>query len=83
MRSVDWYESCSSIEAKYHLTSRESEVFRLLSIGRNVNRISERLSISTSTVKSHTYRIYNKLGIHSQQDLIDLVEFLGSRSTLG
>ena len=30
--------------------------------------------ISPSTVKSHTYRIYRKLGVHSRQELIDEVE---------
>ncbi|MBQ3106853.1 MAG: hypothetical protein IJC51_05245, partial [Eggerthellaceae bacterium] len=28
----------------------------------------------STTVKSHAYRIYQKLDVHSQQDLIDLVE---------
>lgn len=30
--------------------------------------------LSEETVKSHVYGMYRKLGIHSQQELLDLVE---------
>lgn len=30
--------------------------------------------IAERTVKTHTYHIYQKMGIHSQQELIDIVE---------
>lgn len=30
--------------------------------------------LSTPTVKSHIYNIYQKMGVHSHQELIDLVE---------
>lgn len=46
----------------------------MLSQGRTAERIAEELYVSKSTSRSHIYRIYQKTNIHSQQDLIDLVE---------
>ena len=34
--------------------------------------MAERLCVSVPTAKSHIYRIYKKLGIHSQKELIVL-----------
>ena len=56
------------------LTPRESETLALLARGRNRKFISEELVVSEETIKSHVYSIYRKLGIHSQQELLDLVE---------
>ena len=36
--------------------------------------IGERLFISTDTVRSHSKKLYKKLGIHKKQELIALVE---------
>ncbi|MCR2037719.1 LuxR C-terminal-related transcriptional regulator [Adlercreutzia caecimuris] len=43
--------------------------------------IRERLVISLNTARFHTKNIYAKLGVHSQQELIDVVEASGSAST--
>lgn len=56
------------------LSKREGEVLRLLAKGYNTKRIEEELFISGNTVKSHLYRIYAKLGVHTQQDVIRLIE---------
>ena len=56
------------------LSPREREVLELLARGRNTRYIQDALVISGSTVKSHTYRIYRKLGVHNRQDLINEVE---------
>ncbi|MEG0322995.1 MAG: helix-turn-helix transcriptional regulator [Raoultibacter sp.] len=57
-----------------NLTPRESEILALAARGRNRKFISEELTVSEETIKSHVYSIYRKLGIHSQQELLDLVE---------
>ena len=36
--------------------------------------IRDMLVLSRNTVKTHVQNIYAKLGVHSQQELIDLVE---------
>ena len=35
---------------------------------------SDELTLTRNTVKTYIKRIYGKLGVHSQQELIDLVE---------
>lgn len=56
------------------LTPREFDTLELLARGRNRKFISEELVVSEETIKSHVYSIYRKLGIHSQQELLDLIE---------
>lgn len=56
------------------LTDREREVFDLLARGRNAHYLQEQLGISRNTAKTHIAHIYTKLGVHSQQELIDLLE---------
>ncbi|WP_286143044.1 response regulator transcription factor [Adlercreutzia caecimuris] len=72
---------CDAVAAAFGLTPRESEVFALLAQGRTVGVIREKLVISLNTARFHTKNIYAKLGVHSQQELIDVVEASGSAST--
>ena len=55
------------------LTPREIEVFRLLSLGRDISTIENDLCISRNTAKMHIRHVYQKLEVHSKQELIDLV----------
>lgn len=72
-----------AISKEYKLTERQSEVFGYLARGRNISFIKEKLTLSTPTVKSHTYNIYQKLGVHTHQELIDLVENRFKQRTAG
>ena len=47
---------------------------RMLVRGRNAQYIAEKFFISISTAKAHIHNIYRKLDVHSQQELINLVE---------
>jgi DNA-binding CsgD family transcriptional regulator len=67
-------EQCSKVSAGFNLTKREAEVLSLLAHGRNVPYIENLLIISHNTVRTHIKHIYIKLGLHSQQELIDMVE---------
>jgi len=69
-----WRRRCIRAAEQYALSPRESEVFLLLAKGRNAAYIERTLVISGHTAKTHIYRIYKKLGIGTQQELIDLVE---------
>lgn len=74
-------DRCDAIAKRYQLSAREAEVFVCLAKGRNVEYIQQKLFISSNTVKTHIYHIYKKIGINSQQRLIDLVDGAGgSRS---
>lgn len=48
------------------LSSRETEVLRLVADGATNNDIATRLHISDATVKSHLVHIYTKLGVSSR-----------------
>lgn len=52
------------------LTPREREVMSLILLGLDNREISERLYISLSTVKSHIWSIYKKLGVEKRSQLI-------------
>lgn len=67
-------QSCLILAEKWGLTKRESEIVALMVKGRDKQSIAEKLYISDGTVKVHTRNIYQKMGIHSKQELIDLVE---------
>ena len=62
------------LAACYGLTSRESEILAELGRGRNAAYIAERLTISPQTAKMHQKNIYAKMNLHSQQDLIKLID---------
>lgn len=62
------------IAKRYGLTQREFDVFLLLSKGRSNKLIEERLFISSHTVDSHVTHIYRKCGVHSRQEIMDLIE---------
>ncbi len=69
-----WEESCQDIARECKLSPRQTEIFMYLAKGRNASYIEEKLVVSYHTVKAHIYRIYQKLDVHSQQDLINVVE---------
>ena len=72
--SESYADHCAAVAEQYSLTPRESEVFMCLARGRNAEYIANQLMVSPATVKSHIYHIYQKLGVNSQQRLMDLVE---------
>jgi DNA-binding CsgD family transcriptional regulator len=57
------------------LTSREAEIAELLTRGVTPVHISEKLYISTTTVKKHIANIHGKLNVSTRQELI--VKLLG------
>ncbi len=65
---------CERVAKRYGLTERESEILVLLAKGRNLPYIQEKLYLSKSTVSTHRQHIYEKTGVHSQQELINLVQ---------
>ncbi len=64
----------AAIVDEYRLTSQEGNVLELLAKGRNARSVSEEMSVSLNTAKSHMRSLYAKLGIHSQQELVKLVD---------
>lgn len=66
-------QRCAVLAERYGFTPREGDIFLLLAQGYTMPAVSERLFVSENTVKSHVKRIYQKLGIHTRGELIDLV----------
>lgn len=62
---------CDEIAARFSLTAREADVMRLLAHGRSPAHIQDELGIGYNTVKYHVRNVYAKMGVHSQQELID------------
>lgn len=69
-----FHQRCDRVCERFDLSPREAEIFVMLAKGRNAKFIQEKLCISSSTVKTHIYRIYRKMSINSQQLLIDAVD---------
>ena len=59
---------------QYRLSPREVDVLRLLSRGRSVPYMRDALVISKSTIETHIKHLYAKAGVHSRQELINLLE---------
>lgn len=53
------------------LTSRETDVLHYLAQGYSKPYIAKALCVSLATVKTHTNRIYSKLGISTRDELIE------------
>ena len=65
--------NCDIAAANAGLTGREADILKMLARGRNAKFISENLFISKETTKTHIKRIYRKMGVHSQQEVIDSI----------
>lgn len=57
----------------YGLTDRETEIMLFVSQGNSAKKIADMAYLSTGTVQTHIKKIYQKLEIHTKQELIDLV----------
>ena len=65
---------CADVAQRYNLSDRELDVMKLLAKGWNAAHIQETLFISYNTVATHRKHIYQKLDIHSQQELLSLLD---------
>lgn len=74
VRYVDRLEqACARLAQEAALTARETQALGLLARGLSTARIEEELGIGRNTVKYHVKNVYAKLGVHSQQELIERV----------
>ncbi len=64
---------CEALSQSWQLTPRESEVLPLLARGHTQPAIAKELFCSPETIKVHVRHIYEKAGVHSRDELIELV----------
>lgn len=67
-------QSCEQLADAYGLSSRELEIMILYSQGSSSRSIAEKLYISPETVRTHVKNMYDKMGIHKKQELIDRIQ---------
>lgn len=63
-----------AVALRFGLTEREERILELVGEGRSASYISDALGISFNTVRTHIRHVYEKMGVHSKQELIDLVK---------
>ena len=78
LQKKTWQDACAEVARAYQLSPRETEVFMMLGKGRNAEYIQGKLVISLHTAKSHIANIYQKLGVHSIQEMLDLIELFAT-----
>lgn len=65
---------CQQLTLEHGLSGREAEILGYLARGRSQPYIREELVLSKNTVATHVKHIYQKLNVHSRQELLDLFE---------
>lgn len=69
-----WKKRCRAVSEQHGLSERQYEVLVLVAQGRNAKYIEQTLMISLSTAQTHIRNIYRKTGVHSRQELLNLIE---------
>ena len=60
--------------AQHSLSPREVEILEYLLRGRTLPAIAEDAHLSYNTVKTHVSHIYQKIGVHTRDEMIDALE---------
>lgn len=66
-------QRCDEVAQEYGLSSRERDVLYHLAHGKSVGHTASVLYLSHSTVKTHVHHIYSKIGIHSRDELREVL----------
>jgi DNA-binding CsgD family transcriptional regulator len=64
---------CNCLAQEHHLSQREEEVLLLLAQKKTIATIERELFIANGTAKAHVRHIYQKLDIHSREELFGLL----------
>lgn len=64
---------CDELSARCGLSPREDEIMRLLARKKTMAAIARDLYIAEGTVKAHVRHIYEKAGINTRKDLLELL----------
>jgi DNA-binding CsgD family transcriptional regulator len=79
-RDSSYNDALNEVIAAYHLTSREQEALRGISIGLTSKELAERMNISPNTVKAFLRLIMIKMGVTTRAGIVaKLLEHNGNR----
>lgn len=70
--AIDREEACLALAETYELTEREKEILEYVVTDHTSSYIARTLFISESTVRGHIHHIYQKLGISSREEMVEL-----------
>ncbi len=73
LRRARLVERCREVGQAHRLSQREEEVLLLLAERKTISQIEHELYIANGTAKAHIRHVYAKLGIHSREELFELV----------
>ena len=66
-------DRCDAISKEKGLSAREQEVLLLLAQHKTISDIENELIVANGTVKAHIRHIYQKLDIHSREELFEML----------
>lgn len=66
-------EQVQELSKQTDLTARETDILGFLAQGRSTQYMAATLFLSENTVKSHVKNVYRKLGVHSKQEVISII----------
>ena len=67
-------DACGFIAQEYGLTPREAAILDHIAHGRNVPAMADKMLLSKETIRTHVKGLYRALGVHSRQEVVDMVE---------
>ena len=67
-------DRCDDISKEKGLSAREQEVLLLLAQHKTISDIENELIVANGTVKAHIRHIYQKLDIHSREELFEILD---------
>ena len=73
-RELSLEEKVQLLALRNDISGRAYDVLLLMAKGRTAARIEQELYVSRGTVNTYSHKVYQKLGIHSRQELFDLVD---------
>lgn len=71
-------ETADLVAALYGLTPAEARAFAAVADGRTPAEAARALGVAASTFRTHLLRVFDKLGVHRQADLVRLAAALAS-----
>jgi len=73
-RPLSFEEKTLLLAEEYNISDRAVDVLLLLARGRSADRIGQELYMSKGTVNTYMRSLYQITGVHSRQELLDLIE---------
>jgi len=69
-------ESAVKVASVARLSSRERDVALAIASGKSNHMICEELGLKPSTVSTYKNRVFEKMGVNNEADLIRVIEFI-------